>query len=137
MAQNTLKPARTERLSFGIAGALAVAFLLALVSWGGVVPGDKLPAFWLGVALLVATLCAFAYALWRLMMRPLPARYRTQTGQSSKASHRQAIALLLGVASINIVVGGFWDEVWHRLYGIPFGEDFFWRPHLLMYFGFL
>ena len=23
----------------------------------------------------------------------------------------------------------------HRAYGIPFGEDFFWRPHLLMYFG--
>jgi hypothetical protein len=32
-------------------------------------------------------------------------------------------------------VGGFWDEIWHRQYGIPFGEDFFWRPHLLMYFS--
>ena len=34
-------------------------------------------------------------------------------------------------------MGGVWDEIWHRAYGIPFGEDFFWPPHLLMYFGFL
>lgn len=29
-----------------------------------------------------------------------------------------------------------WDELWHRLYGVPFGEDLLWPPHLLMYASF-
>lgn len=137
MAQNTLKPVATNRIQFGVAGALAILFILSVVYWGGVVRGPKLPAFMLGIAVLIATLCAFALAFWHLLIRPLPMRHRVVASQSINAGYRQAIALLLGIASINIVVGGFWDEVWHRLYGLPFGEDFFWRPHLLMYFGFL
>ena len=27
--------------------------------------------------------------------------------------------------------------MWHRSFGLPFGEDLLWRPHLLLYFGFL
>lgn len=137
MAQNTLKSTGNERLKFAVAGAIALLFLLFMVSWGGAISDSKLPAFVIGVAALVATLCAFAFAFWYLLVRPLPARHRIAATGGINASYRQVIAFLLGVASLNIVVGGFWDEVWHRLYGIPFGEDFFWRPHFLMYFGFL
>jgi hypothetical protein len=71
---------------------------------------------------------------WHLLFRPLPTG-QTVREQPIQASYRQALALLLGVGGYGITVGGFWDEIWHRQYGIPFGEDFFWRPHLLMYFG--
>ncbi len=137
MAQDTWKWARTIRVKFAVAAAIAISFLVALASWGGVVGRARLPAFWLGVAVLIAVLCGFAFAFWYLLVRPLPASHKAPTAQRIKASYRQAIALLLAIASITIVVGGFWDEVWHRRYGIPFGPDFFWRPHLLMYFGFL
>jgi hypothetical protein len=137
MAQDTLKPTNTQRVQFGAAGAIAILFLLAVVTWGGVVGRERLLAFWLGVAVLIVALCGFAFAFWNLLVRPLPVRHKASPVQSIKAGYRQAIALLLGIASLSIVVGGFWDEVWHRLYGIPFGEDFFWLPHLLMYFGFL
>lgn len=122
MAQNTLKPVTTDRIQIGVAGALAILFILSVVYWGGVVRGPKLPAFMLGIAVLIATLCAFALAFWHLLIRPLPMRHRVVASQSINASYRQAIALLLGIASINIVVGGFWDEVWHRLYGSHSGR---------------
>ncbi len=47
------------------------------------------------------------------------------------------MAALLALGSLALMVGGFWDEVWHRKYGLPFGEDLLWRPHLLIYFGLL
>ena len=49
---------------------------------------------------------------------------------------REILALILASGGIAIFIAGVWDEIWHRGYGIPFGEDLFWRPHLLMYFGF-
>ena len=137
MAQDTLKWARTARVKFAVATAIAISFLVAAASWGGTVGGARLLAFWLGVAVLIAVLCGFAFAFWHLLVRPLPAAHNAPAAQRIKASYRQAIALLLGIASITIVVGGFCDEVWHRRYGVPFGPDFFWRPHQLMYFGFL
>jgi hypothetical protein len=40
------------------------------------------------------------------------------------------VVLLSGVL---LRVGAPWDELWHRLYGVPFGQDLLWPPHLLMY----
>jgi hypothetical protein len=40
------------------------------------------------------------------------------------------MVLLSGVL---LRVGAPWDELWHRLYGVPFGRDLLWPPHLLMY----
>jgi hypothetical protein len=59
-----------------------------------------------------------------------------QTKTFSALQHR-LIAWVLLVNSACLIVGAFWDEVWHRRYGLPFGEDFFWRPHLMIYFGML
>jgi hypothetical protein len=48
---------------------------------------------------------------------------------------RQIVALILTLGTLSIGIAGVWDEIWHVKYGIPFGQDFFWRPHLMLYFG--
>jgi hypothetical protein len=70
------------------------------------------------------------------LFRPLPAGQKRVTAPALSTGTRQFIALLLAVGGLCLVVGPFWDESWHRQFGIPFGQDFFWRPHMLLYFGF-
>ena len=38
------------------------------------------------------------------------------------ANHPAVIAALAAISGINIVIGGFWDEMWHRSFGLPFGD---------------
>jgi len=116
--------------------SIFAALLLAFAVWSGVPRGERATLFWIGVAVLIVILFALGALTWHLLFRPLPAGQKVEV-QPLKASYRRVTALLLGVGAAGIVVGAFWDEVWHRTYGIPFGDDFFWRPHLLMYFGFL
>jgi hypothetical protein len=113
-----------------------LALLVAFSVWGGL-PRQNVGAFWLGVGIMVAVLFAFGAAIWHLLVRPLPAGQAVPSLRAFPASSRQIIAVLLGLGGVSIIVGAFWDEVWHRRYGVPFGEDFFWRPHLMLYFGFL
>jgi hypothetical protein len=89
----------------------------------------------MGIVVMLVVTAAFGWATWYLLFKPLP-QAQTVRIQPMNARLLQGLALLMGVGGFSIVLGAFWDEVWHRRYGIPFGEDFFWRPHLLMYFGF-
>jgi hypothetical protein len=123
----------TPRKKYTLVGAIFLAFFVALAFWGGAPPTASIPAFAAGVVILALVLLAFALAAWHLMIRPLPARHRRPELRTMRASYRRLLATLAGLAGINLVVGGFWDEVWHRQYGIPFGQDLFWRPHLLIY----
>jgi hypothetical protein len=129
-SQSTL-PIRTLAL-------LAVGIILCInfVIWGGVPHGEMVTPFWIGVGVLIAICIGFGLLTWHLLFRPLPAGHRLPAATAAPASIRQLIAMLLGIAAIYLVVGGFWDEIWHRQYGLPFGEDFFWRPHIMMYFCF-
>lgn len=113
-----------------------LALLVAFSVWGGL-PQQNVGAFWLGVGVMVVVMFAFGWAIWHMLVRPLPAGQAMPLMRVFPASFRQIIAVLLGLGGVSIIVGAFWDEVWHRRYGIPFGEDFFWRPHLMLYFGFL
>ena len=119
------------------AALAALALLVAFALWGGLPAPDQTPAFLAGVAVLLGVLAGLGLLTWHLLFRPLPAGHKTPRAGTLPTAIRRGLALLLGIGSLNIMVGGFWDEVWHRQYGLPFGEDFFWRPHLLMYFGFL
>jgi hypothetical protein len=135
MATQPLKNSPLERLRVGLMIAAAAVFFVAFSFWSGVPGGEKALPFWIGVAVLVGVLAAFGFATWHLLFRPLPAGQVARV-QTFSANLRQSLALLLGISGLSIIVGLFWDEVWHRIYGVPFGDDFFWRPHLLMYFGF-
>ncbi len=133
MATQTLKNPQWERLRTALLIVATGIFFIAFSIWSGVPRGDKALPFWIGIAVLVAVLAGFGFVTWHLLYRPLDKPLRVQT---LPVTTRQSLALLLGISGLSIIVGLFWDEVWHRQFGVPFGDDFFWRPHLLMYFGF-
>jgi hypothetical protein len=126
----------TSLPKFLIMTAMIVPVMVLFTIWGGV-PEGQTTAFGIGIAVLVAGVVGFLMLSWHLLYRPLPVGVKQPSIRPIPARTRQALAALLGVGALAIVIGGFWDEVWHRLYSLPFGDDFFWRPHLLMYFGFL
>ncbi len=113
--------------------AAAVGVTLAYALWGGLPPAEQVPAFLVGVAALLGVIALFGGVGWHLLVRSLPAGKSVPRTQTLPARLRLLLAVLLSVVSLNVVVGGVWDEVWHRKYGLPFGDDFFWRPHLMMY----
>ncbi len=115
---------------------LLVALFGALLAWAGLPAREQLPAFLLGAAVLGGLLVATGFVGWYLLLKPLPAGHKRPTASPLNPGHRRLLAALVAISGINIVVGGFWDEVWHRQYGLPFGEDLLWRPHLLLYAGF-
>src|SRR5262249_9802909 len=134
MTRNTLNVPGWNRLRLGLLGAAALGVFIVFSTWSGVPTGERALPFWIGVVVLIIMLAAFSVVVWHLLLRPLPAGQNVQE-QPIQASYRLALALLMGVGRLGLSVGAFWDEIWHRQYGIPFGKDFFWRPHLLMYFG--
>lgn len=119
---------------------LAGIFLLIFVVlgvWGGLPPQEEIPFFILGIILLIIVTMASGFAAWHFLLRPLPEGLKQVDEPLISPAQRQWIAILFGVSAIGLTIGAIWDEVWHRIYGIPFGDDFFWRPHQMMYFGFL
>src|SRR5215510_3316237 len=134
ITRNTITVPSWDRHRLVLLGAAALGLFIVFSTWSGVPSGDRALPFWIGVAVLITMLAAFSVVAWNLLVRPLPAGQIIEE-QPIKASYRLALALLLGVGRLGVTVGAFWDEIWHRQYGIPFGKDFFWRPHLLMYFN--
>ena len=125
-----------QRLSWMLAAGAAIALFFAFTFWAGVPTDSGAGVFWVQLIVLLLILCAFVAAAWHLFARPLAPKLMQPTSNTLPVRLRQRIALVLAGGSMALFVGGFWDELWHRQYGIPFGDDFFWRPHLLMYFGF-
>jgi len=116
---------------------IAVGIIFAaFTSWGGIPAETKLGLFWLQAGFFFLVICAFILAFWHLLLRPLAPSLQQPQPSALPRRTRQALALILASGGIATFIGGVWDELWHRSYGIPFGEDLFWRPHLLMYFGF-
>lgn len=116
------------KLRLPCAAGVGLVVLLALVRWGGAV--DPGPAFYVGVAFLSGLVLAFALLIWWLFLSPLPVAPRATPLRSVRS--RQILALLVLFSGMLFVVGGFWDEVWHRRYG-GFGDDFLWPPHIMLY----
>lgn len=126
-------PAKNNRQHYTtlIAGVFILAVFVILAYWGGLPPTDKIPLFALGIAVLIIVCGGISVLGWVLLFRPVafPVAHRSVlTGLQ-----RQVIGVALIVTTGLEMVGGTWDEAWHTRYGIPFGKDFFWRPHLLIY----
>ncbi len=127
---------QSQRLPWIIAGATGVGLFVAFAVWGGIPADVSAGAFWAQSAIFLLVICAFVIAFWHLLVRPLAPGLRQPQKQALTFRARELLALILAFGGFATVVGGLWDEVWHRSYGIPFGEDLLWRPHLLIYFGF-
>ncbi len=117
---------------FAISLAISFFAVLALmVRWGGI-PDVGESKFWLGVAILGSTLAVFGGLCWWLFFSPLPASAKNGSTQLSEGSYVTLLAALF--AGLLTIIGVFWDETWHRIYG--FAEvlnDFLWAPHKLLY----
>ncbi len=125
-----------QRLPWIISAATGVGLFVAFAIWGGIPTDISAGAFWAQSAIFLLVICAFALAFWHLLVRPLPPGLRQPQRVALTVRAREVLALILALGGFATVVGGVWDEVWHRAFGIPFGEDLLWRPHLLIYFGF-
>ena len=129
-------PTFNQRLPWIIAAAAGISLFVAFASWGGIPADVSAGAFWAQSAIFLLVICAFVLAFWHLLVRPLAPGLRQPQKAVLTFRARELLALVLASGGIATFIGGVWDEIWHRVYGIPFGEDLFWRPHLLMYFGF-
>ncbi|MYD39619.1 MAG: hypothetical protein F4W97_12525 [Chloroflexi bacterium] len=125
-----------DRFGWTLTGIAGFISFVAFTAWGGSPTETNLGLFWLQAGLFLLVICAFALAFWHLLIRPLAPNLRQPQTSPLTFRAREVLALILASGGIATFIGGVWDELWHRRYGIPFGEDLFWRPHLLMYFGF-
>jgi hypothetical protein len=119
-----------------VMGAI-IAIFATLTLLAGLPPADRMVSFILGIGVLTAVTTLIGVAAWHLMLRPLPAGVEVKPQSLVSPLAKSIIALLLTLGTLSIGIAGVWDEIWHSKYGIPFGEDFFWRPHLMLYFSFL
>ncbi|NWF69107.1 MAG: hypothetical protein HXY40_08475 [Chloroflexi bacterium] len=126
-----------EQPKSAIMGLLIAVIFVVLVLWGGFPTGERVTPFVISLVVFIGVTFVFGLAVWHLLVRPLPAGHKQPQPLLLTAAQRQWMALLLLVSSISLTIGSLWDEIWHRQYGIPFGDDFFWRPHLMMYAGLL
>src|SRR5262245_429257 len=90
-------------------------------------------AGWLGLIVLVA---AFGLVAWWLFASPLPRPVEPVALTERVLRVRRLMAALVLLSGVLLRVGAPWDELWHRLYGVPFGQDLLWPPHLLIYASF-
>ena len=125
-----------QRVPWIAAACAGILVFIAFTIWGGIPTEASLAIFCLQASLFFLVLCAFVLAFWHLLVRPLAPNLRQPQYAALTVRARELFALALASGGVAIFIGGVWDELWHRNYGIPFGEDLFWRPHLLMYFGF-
>ncbi len=116
-----------------IIGAFIVVVLAVLAFWGGMPSASELPKFLIGLIILLVLGVGIGVIGWILLFRPVPFKIVAQTVLSPAL--RQVMGGLLVVSMLLQMIGGVWDETWHEVYGIPFGKDFFWRPHILIYAG--
>jgi hypothetical protein len=124
-----------SRIFASILGALIVIFA-TMTAMAGLPSAERIPVFVIGIAILIAVTVGIGFIAWHLLLRPLPANVQPVTAKPLlSVRSRTIIALYLTLGTVSMALAGVWDEIWHVKYGIPFGEDFFWRPHLMLYFG--
>lgn len=108
-----------------VGGILTV--LISVVRWGGTArPG---PLFVAGVALLSGLLLVFGLIIAWMFTGPRPA---SDSRAAASIETRHTVSILALISTTSFVIGGAWDELWHRRFG-GFGNDFLWPPHLLIY----
>src|SRR5262245_41458670 len=97
---------------------------------------DVRPPAWAGWLGLIVLIAAFSLVAWWLFASPLPRPVEPVAFTERVSRVRRLMAALVLLSGLLLRIGAPWDELWHRLYGVPFGQDLFWLPHLLMYASF-
>jgi len=135
MESKAMLPNRTAVFA-PILGVTALIFAI-LTLLAGLPPAESLPTFVIGIGVLIVFTLGIGVAAWHLLLRPLSTNLSaTIQPITISGATRNIIALFLTLSTLSVGIAGVWDEIWHSKFGIPFGEDFFWRPHLMLYFSF-
>ncbi|MXY92641.1 MAG: hypothetical protein F4047_09225 [Caldilineaceae bacterium SB0670_bin_27] len=95
-----------------------------------------------GVVFSALVIGGLAIIGWWLFMSPLDRSLSTDAARnhvvvaSPQLSFR--LAILIGISSLLICAGSYWDLSEHVITGtVPGGEDFLWPPHIMIYASFL
>ncbi len=99
-------------------------------------PTAENPLFWESLFFSSANVALVVLTVWWLSWSPI----RNEVTHAAPPSPRLAgwLAALLGLASLQLVAGAFWDASMHVQTGeIPAGADFLWPPHIMIYSAFL
>src|SRR5574337_1369238 len=108
----------------------SLSILFFLIKWGG--SARTGPILVLGIAVLLGVAGAFGLAGWWLFFSRLPGGQSVAVALAS-ARHKVITRLVLA-SGLFFTVGGLWDEIWHRRYGVSVViDDFLWPPHILLY----
>lgn len=116
--------------------AIGVSLILFLLAYWGGFPRDAQPGVLaLGVIVVIGTLLAFGFLTYWFYLSPISTREAQGIVINPRSLLvRQIISTAVAVMAVFIVIGFFWDELWHRLYGVgAVVDDFWWRPHILIY----
>lgn len=116
--------------------AVSVSALLILLSyWGGFPQEVATGTLAIGLGVLLAALLAFGFLVYWFYIAPVPEKELKGVTVSARSSLlRQIIGTASIIMTILLIIGFFWDELWHRLYGVgAVVDDFWWRPHILIY----
>jgi hypothetical protein len=98
-----------------------------------VATGETRPPEWAGWLGLTALIAVLGLVAWWLFASPIRGRIRTVALAQPVLRMRYRMAIVVLVSFVLLRIGASWDELWHRRYGVPFGEDLLWPPHLLIY----
>jgi|GEM_PF-1153453 len=138
-AMATSEPAR-RRTAVACGAISAVALAAMLGYWGGAVRGG--PLFVAGLAVLSVMIFAAGTLVWWLYASPLPARASADVSAAAPVAERvsvvlrQAVVAASTIGALVLITAAFWDTLWHIRYGVGAAlNDFFWRPHEMIYGG--
>ncbi len=126
-----------QRQQVRIVALSVIALMLLLAYWGGFPSHVGIGTLALGLFFLVAVVMFFGFLVYYFYFAPLPEKEQRSLKVATPSSNvRQIVATVTFIATTLISIGLFWDELWHRLYGVgAVVNDFFWRPHILLYVG--
>lgn len=123
---------------------IVLKFLLASILiysllglFGGVPAKANIEPFIIGLVVLFLMVAAFLGFAWYAIASPMPKDLAPSKDKPLPHGLRQGVAIFLTLMSVVGIAGGIWDVTWHVRSGLPFGEDFFWRPHQFIYIALL
>jgi hypothetical protein len=101
---------------------VGVVLFSAFTIWAGI-PVCGLPAFLAGLGVFLVLTLFFAGLAWHLLVRPLPPGQKLLRAEILSPTLRRLFAVFLLAAGISLVIGGFWDEVWHRKFKVSTSKE--------------